>query len=257
DSQRPWPGKRGEGFELRTDAWGAIRAGKGLFISADEQSKAQGQVLEMQVALSQLHVANEQMQAISTDAQTANASVADINAQLAMLRQDLEQLKSAVLLMSAPKGISMTSGEHLQLAATENLIANAGKHADIGVVKNFFIGVGQTFSLFVRKLGIKLIANQGAVSVQAQNDLMELLARKVINITSTEEEIYITAKKKITLNAGGSYLTLDPYKIEQGTAGDYLIKCASFERTGAASQKTESTTLPVKAGDSQKRWRFS
>ncbi|MCW7549294.1 type VI secretion system tip protein VgrG [Photorhabdus sp. APURE] len=257
DSQRPHPDKRGEGFELRTDDWGAIRAGKGLFISADKQARAGGEVLAMEAALSQLNAASEQMQTISTDAQTANGSAADINAQLALLRQDIEQLKSAVVLMSAPQGISLTSGKHLQLAATENLIANAGKHADIGVVKNFFVGVGQAFSLFVRKLGIRLIANQGAISVQAQNGLMELLARNAINITSTEDEIHITAKKKITINAGGSYITLDPYKIEQGTSGDYLIKCVSFDRKGAASQKTESTTLPVKAEDPPKRWLFS
>ncbi|WP_387489253.1 type VI secretion system Vgr family protein [Photorhabdus sp. RM96S] len=257
DSQRPHPDKRGEGFELRTDDWGAIRAGKGLFISADKQTRAGGEVLAMEEALSRLNTASEQMQAISTDAQTANGSAADINAQLALLRQDIEQLKSAVVLMSAPQGISLTSGKHLQLAATENFIANAGKHADIGVVKNFFVGVGQAFSLFVRKLGIKLVANQGAVSVQAQNGLMELLARNAINITSTEDEIHITAKKKITINAGGSYITLDPYKIEQGTAGDYLIKCTSFDRKGAAGQKTELATLPVKAEDPPERWLFS
>ncbi|MGV7964006.1 type VI secretion system tip protein VgrG, partial [Photorhabdus tasmaniensis] len=38
DSQQPHPDKRGEGFELRTDDWGAIRAGKGMFISADKQA---------------------------------------------------------------------------------------------------------------------------------------------------------------------------------------------------------------------------
>jgi type VI secretion system secreted protein VgrG len=40
--------KRGEGFELRTDGRGAIRAGSGLFISADEQTKAHGQQLELE-----------------------------------------------------------------------------------------------------------------------------------------------------------------------------------------------------------------
>ncbi|MBV8043760.1 type VI secretion system tip protein VgrG, partial [Pluralibacter sp.] len=39
DSERQ---QRGEGFELRTDSWGAIRAQKGIFISADGQAKAQG-----------------------------------------------------------------------------------------------------------------------------------------------------------------------------------------------------------------------
>ena len=38
---------RGEGFELRTDSWGGIRAGKGIFITADSQTEAQGKVLDM------------------------------------------------------------------------------------------------------------------------------------------------------------------------------------------------------------------
>ncbi len=33
---------RGEGFELRTSGWGAIRGGKGLFLSADDQPSAKG-----------------------------------------------------------------------------------------------------------------------------------------------------------------------------------------------------------------------
>lgn len=254
DSQKQ---QRGEGFELRTDDWGAIRAGKGIFISADGQPKAGGKVLEMGAAIDLLNTAGEQMQAISNDAQKANAAPSDIQKQLNMLKQDLNELKTAVLLMSAPKGIALTSGEHLQLNANKNLIANAGTNADIGVVKNFFVGVGNRLSVFVRKMGIKIIANQGAISVQAQNDVMELLARKAISIVSTEDEIQITAQKKITLNAGGSYITLDPNKIESGTAGDYVVKCASFERVGAASEKVEPPTLPVKTEDPPQRYSFS
>ena len=254
DSQKQ---QRGEGFELRTDDWGAIRAGKGIFISADGQPKAGGKVLEMGAVIDLLNTAGEQMQAISNDAQKANAAPSDIQKQLNMLKQDLNELKRAVLLMSAPKGIALTSGEHLQLNANKNLIANAGTNADIGVVKNFFVGVGNRLSVFVRKMGIKIIANQGAISVQAQNDVMELLARKAISIVSTEDEIQITAQKKITLNAGGSYITLDPNKIESGTAGDYVVKCASFERVGAASEKVEPPTLPVKAEDPPQRYSFS
>jgi type VI secretion system secreted protein VgrG len=112
------------------------------------------------------------------------------------------------------------------------------------VVKRLFIGVGQGLSLFVRKLGIKLIANQGPVSIQTQNDTLELLARHALEITSTEDEIHITAKKKITLNAGGSYITLDPYRIESGTAGDYTIKSAHFEYSGPASMQATHPDYP-------------
>ncbi|AJJ02746.1 Rhs element Vgr family protein [Yersinia pseudotuberculosis] len=227
---------RGEGFELRTDSFGVLRAEKGLFITADGQAKAQGQVLEMQPAISLLKSAQEQMEAISADAQTATASPANLQVQISLLQRNLTELKQAVLLLSAPKGIALSSGEHLQLSASENLIATAGKNADVSVGKNFFIGVGNTLSVFVRKLGIKLIANQGAITVQAQNDLMELLARKAITITSTEDEIKITAKKKITLNAGGSYITLDENRIESGTAGEYLTKAGYYGRQEKAKQ---------------------
>ena len=236
--------KRGEGFELRTDGHGAIRAGKGLFISADEQAKAQGQVLEMSPALERLQQAGEQLRKLSVDAQAAKADPADVTAQLNLLRQDLEQLKASVLLLSAPQGIALTSGKHLQLAAQDNLMFNAGGEADIGVVKRLFMGVGQGFSLFVRKLGLKLIANQGPVSVQAQNNALELIARLGLDITSTEDEIRITAKKKINLNGGGSYLTLDAGGIESGTAGNHLVKAAHHEFKGPGEQALQMPPLP-------------
>ncbi|MBS8643961.1 type VI secretion system tip protein VgrG [Escherichia coli] len=157
--------QRGEGFELRTDLWGAVRAKKGIFISADTQDKAQGQVREMAPAMAILDGAQSQMKSLSTDAQTANADPADLSSQIALLQQSVKDLTQAAILLSAPKGVAIASGEHLQLAASKNLIANAGNHADIGVVKNMFIGVGQALSVFVRKAGIKLFANKGAISV--------------------------------------------------------------------------------------------
>ncbi|RYC18328.1 DUF2345 domain-containing protein, partial [Yersinia pseudotuberculosis] len=146
---------------------------------------------------------------------------------------------------------------HLQMSASENLIATAGKNTDISVAKNLFIGVGNTLSIFVRKLGMKLIANQGPITVQAQNDLMELLARKAITITSTENEIKITAKKRITLNAGGSYITLDENRIESGTAGEYITKAGHYERQEKASLKSIIPAFPIiEPGEHSLRFAF-
>jgi type VI secretion system secreted protein VgrG len=237
--------RRGEGFELRTDGRGAIRGGKGLFITADEQAGAQGQQLEMASAITHLQHAVEQLQGLSRDAQASQAEPAAVQTQLDLLEQNLEQLQSAVLLLSAPQGIALTSGKHVQLAAHDNLMLNAGGEADISVVKRMFIGVGQGLSLFVRKLGIKLIANQGPVTVQAQNDSLELMARHGLSITSTEDEIHIVAKKKIVLNAAGSYLTLEQGLIESGTAGDHVLKAANFRfKKGAATMAADHPGYP-------------
>ncbi|XGI80185.1 type VI secretion system Vgr family protein [Enterobacter hormaechei] len=249
--------KRGEGFELRTDSWGAIRAQKGMFISADGQTKAQGQVLEMQPAVSNLGDAREQMTSISDDAQKATANPADLQAQIKLLEQQLTDLKKSVLLLSAPDGMALTSGQHLQVSACQNLIASAGKNADVSVVKNLFIGVGNALSVFVRKLGIKLIANQGPVQVQAQNDLMALLARKEISIVSTEDEIKIIAKKKLTLNGGGSYITLDGNAIESATLGEYRTKAGHYGRKDKANNKEAVPALTPEQNTPSGKFTFS
>ncbi|WP_421673148.1 type VI secretion system Vgr family protein [Raoultella terrigena] len=241
--------QRGEGFELRTDSWGAIRAQKGIFISADGQAKAQGQVLEMGAAVSRLKAAREEMQVISGDAEASQASAAELQAQITLMEQKLNELKASVLHLTAPDGVAVTSGEHLQLSASRNLVATAGNNADISVVKKLFVGVGAQLSVFVRKLGMKLIANQGPVMVQAQNDMMELLARKGISIVSTEDEIQITAAKSITLNAGGSYITLDCGRIELATIGDYNTRAGRYGRKEAASDVKTIATPPGKVSD--------
>ena len=254
DSERQ---KRGEGFELRTDSWGAIRAQKGIFISADGQPKAQGKVLEMQAAAANLEDAREQMTAISGDAQKATATPADLQAQITLLEQQLMDLKKSVLLLSAPEGIALSSGQHLQISASQNLIATAGKNADVSVVKNLFIGVGNALSVFVRKMGIKLIANQGAVRIQAQNDLMDLIARGELSLTSTEDEIHITAKKKVTINGGGSYITLDENGIESATQGEYLTKVGYYGRKDKASEPKDFPNVAPETTEPASKFNFS
>ncbi|MNG62922.1 Phage-related baseplate assembly protein [compost metagenome] len=254
DSERQ---KRGEGFELRTDSWGAIRAQKGIFISADGQTKAQGQALEMQPAVSNLGNAREQMTAISGDAQKATANPADLQAQIKLLEQQLTDLKQSVLLLSAPEGMAMASGQHLQVSAGQNLIATAGKNADVSVVKNLFIGVGNALSVFVRKLGIKLIANQGPVQIQAQNDLMELVARGELSITSTEDEIHITANKRVVINGGGSYINLDANGIESATLGEYRTKAGFYGRKEKANNPEQFPSVAPETTEPTNTFGFS
>ncbi len=211
----------------------------------------------MEPAVSSLNAAREQMTSISGDAQKATANPADLQAQITLLEQQLTELKKSVLLLSAPEGVALTSGEHLQVSAGQNLIATAGKNADVSVVKNLFIGVGSALSVFVRKMGIKLIANQGPVQVQAQNDLMEMLARKEISIVSTEDEIRIIAKKRLTLNSGGSYITLDANGIESATQGEYRTKAGHYGRKDKASEPKDFPNVAPETTEPSSNFSFS
>lgn len=200
--------QRGEGFELRTDMWGAVRAKKGIFISADAQDKAQGQVLDMTDALAQLREAQSLVEALCSATEVAKAELADLQTQKVMMSEALEELKKSAMLLSAPEGIAQVTPKSLQLSAGENIISTSGKNSDFSVLKKFTVAAGETVSLFAQKLGIKIFAGKGKVEIQAQGDEMLLDALKDIRISSSEGRILISAKNEIILTSGGGYIRI-------------------------------------------------
>lgn len=227
--------QRGEGFELRTDSWGAIRAQKGLFISADGQAKAQGQVLEMQAAMSQLQLALNQAEALSGAVETAKAELADIQAQKMLLQQTLTDLKQSALLLSAPEGIAQSTPKSVQLSAGENVISTSGKHTDFSALKRFTVAAGERVSLFAQKLGIKMFASQGKVEIQAQGDEMTLDALKDIRISSSEGRLVISAKQEIILTSGGGYIRIADGVVECAAPDKIIQRAAVWQKFGGQS----------------------
>lgn len=238
--------QRGEGLELRTDDFGAVRAAKGLLMSAYEQSKASGDVTDSDTALDQIARLNQQLESLSDAAKQADALVADIHAQIGMYESRLKPLNEIVLLV-APQGIALASGEHLQLTADQNIMMSSGKNMDIGVWKRLTLQVGEKLGIYALKGGLSFKVNQGKIDIQAQNDAMRLDAKGTIKLTSTDDEVIFAAKKKITLNAGGSYLTLQEGKVEYGTNGEYkrLTKHHGLQNKGAIVPTLLSPASPV------------
>ncbi|WP_404685117.1 DUF2345 domain-containing protein [Raoultella terrigena] len=242
--------QRGEGFELRTDSWGAIRAQKGIFISADGQAKAQGEVLEMGAALSQLQQALNQAEALSSAVETAKAELADIQTQKELLQQTITDLKKSALLISAPAGIAQTTPESLQLSAGENVISTSGKHTDFSALKRFTVAAGERVSLFAQKLGIKIFASKGKVEIQAQGDEMTLDALKDIRISSSEGKLVISAKQEIILTSGGGYIRIADGVVECAAPDKIVQRAAVWQKFGGqsmsqAAQSWENTDFAI------------
>ncbi|ENR9169110.1 type VI secretion system tip protein VgrG [Salmonella enterica] len=229
---------RGRGAELRTDEWGTLRAGKGLFVSADAQAKAQGEVLDMSAALKEIDRLNQQLQQLEIAAEQAQALKADVDSQIAMFEQRLKPLQEA-LLLSAPEGMALTSGEHLQMTATKNVAINAGGDFSAGVMGNMTALTGEKLGVFARTGQLSLNVSEGPVEVQAQNANMRLFAEKKLTMSSASD-ISFAGKKRITLIGGGSYLRLEAGKVEYGTTASYLRRVKRTMAAGAAS-------IPVKA----------
>lgn len=242
--------QRGEGFELRTDNWGAIRAQKGIFISADGQAKAQGQVLEMQAAMSQLEQARSLAETLRSAAEAARAELADVQTQKTLLSDALTDLKKAALLVSAPEGIAQVTGKSLQLSAGDNIISTSGGHTDFSALKRFTVAAGERVSLFAQKLGIKMFAGKGKVEIQAQGDEMTLDALKDIRISSSEGKLIISAKQEIVLTSGGGYIRIADGTVECAAPDKIIERGAVWQKYGGQSfsqavQKWESSEFEM------------
>ncbi|TXW33525.1 type VI secretion system Vgr family protein [Enterobacter hormaechei] len=237
--------QRGEGFELRTDSWGAIRAQKGLFISADGQAKAQGLQREMQAALKELDAAREVTSGLRHAAQAAQAELADLEKQTTFMNQTLSDLKQQALLLSAPSGIAQVTPASVQVSAGENLIVTAGQHADISIAKKLTLAVGDILSLFAHKLGIKMYASEGKVDIQAQSDALNLFAKEKLSVASSDNSVVISAKKEILLVCGGTFIRLSDAGGEVGTGKNVTLKCIAVQQQSAA---TLNSTLSLPSG---------
>ncbi|MCV2535722.1 type VI secretion system tip protein VgrG [Enterobacter wuhouensis] len=236
--------RRGTGAELRTDEYGAIRAGKGLFVSADAQAKAQGDTLDMSAALKEIDRLNQQLQQLEIAAEQAQALKADVDSQIRMFEQRLKPLNEA-LLMSAPEGMALTSGEHLQIDASKNVAINAGGDISTGVMGNMTALAGDRLGLFASSGQLSLKSGEGPIDVQAQNASMRLFAEKKMTLSS-ESDISFAGKKRITLIGGGSYLRLEAGKVEYGTTATYMRK---VKRTMSAGENIIDIDFPSVAGE--------
>ena len=198
---------RGEGFEVRTDHWGALRAGKGLLLSAHAQPGAGGAQRDMDAAIQHLEAANRLSDSLGQAAAQAQAEPVNLQAQVDLLKQQLADLQQAVLLASAPAGIALSAGDSLHAAAGQDISLTAQQRVNVSAKRSFIANVGEAISLFAAKAGLKLYANQGKVDIQAQGDELLLSSQKDTQIRSLKK-ISLAAQEEIVLTVGGNALRI-------------------------------------------------
>lgn len=200
---------RGEGFELRTDSWGAIRAQKGIFISADGQAQAQGQVLAMEPAVSLLKGAVNQVTEWGSITQTHHNVIPDTGP-LSALTTGASDLKQPTLLMSAPQGIAAVTPETTLLHSGNGLYLQSLGEVNITTAQRCSLNASQAISLLAQQEGMRLVSAKGPLQVESHGDILSLTALKDITVQSTQGHLQLTAKNGITLGCGGAYICLTP-----------------------------------------------
>jgi type VI secretion system secreted protein VgrG len=235
---------RGEGFELRTDGWGVIRAAKGMYISTDARSQAEEHHKDLREAQKNLEIAATQQANHSELAEVHNAR--DYGSEVKPLIQSLKQqvhqvrgtgvvhkeLTDPHLIISSPAGIALTTPENTHIHGGENVALTAERQVAVSTGRGFMVTALKKISLFAHKLGIKIFAASGKVEIQSQSDDLEIIADKILKIISAKAKVHISSPKEILLTAGGSFLKIDAAGVESGTQGEFIAHAGRHNFVG-------------------------
>ncbi|ODQ35953.1 Rhs element Vgr protein, partial [Burkholderia ubonensis] len=225
----------GSGFDLRSDAYGAVRASQGLYVTTHPKApnsqpldvkEAQQQLVNAESLVEALSGVSEQHQAESlkdahdtlrafTDAtQDSVAGSASGGRTAGGGTGNANAFKEPVMLFGSPSGIGMSTQQSVHVAANDHVNIASGRSVHVAAGKSLLASIGQKLSLFVQNAGIKLFAGKGKVEIQAQSDSIEVTAQKTVKVLSATEKVEIAADQGILLTSGGGYIRIAGGNIE-------------------------------------------
>lgn len=273
---------RGLGWELHTQAWGAVRAGAGLHLSTwartGGSTHAQGQPLDTREAQHQLRAHATWARALGEHAQRHQAAPSAEPAAQQAWQATLDSLQAQAsgphgegpvpasqrpeLLLSAAGGISSVTPAHTVVAVGAHATFSAGDAAELLAQRHQAWAVTDGIELFTQGqaegaaapgspeplCGIRLHAATGEVRAQAHSDALTLRAHQGIDLQSTTAAITLTASQRMVLNGGGSYLLIDGGNIELGTLGPVHIGASQKVLTGGALARHDGLRWPEPCG---------
>ncbi|EHU1903989.1 DUF2345 domain-containing protein, partial [Acinetobacter baumannii] len=152
--------------------------------------------------------------------------------------------KQALMILTAPNSIALASNEDIHLSADGQLNQTAGDSINLSTQKNLIAHAQNKISLFAAQQGARLYAGKGKVEIQAQGDGADLIARKAVQVISTEDKIEATAAKEIVLTAGGSQVKITGSGIFMTTSGKFEVKAGQHVFMGGGSVNSSLPYLP-------------
>ena len=244
---------RGEGAELRTDQAAAIRAAQGILLSTDARLHASGKQLDRQELIGLMQVVESLHQRLSELSSTHQAENTDLT-HLTQLKQRVEDWEKGsntrkeagggkpLIAVSSPAGIVLGSQDSIALAAQTQIDVVSGQSTQISTGQKFLVRAAEQISLFVHKLGMKLIAASGKIEIQAHNDNIEITSAKKLTLTALEE-IVLNAPK-ITINTQGAGMSMGGGQITTKTTGTHTAHAGQHTVTGPAAPNFTLPNMP-------------
>jgi type VI secretion system secreted protein VgrG len=233
--------QRGAGFELRTDEWGAIRAGKGVYVTSYKREGNQGvkkasldgdeTVMLLKTGLSvseRLSKRSDSHRAGKLDG--VNSLNLFVNYTVTQTDDNLSFTQPSMVL-SSPKGIAMVTPDSIYQFAEQNILLTSKHDTNIAANNSVHVSATKDYSVFAKE-NIQLFSGEAKVQLQAHNGDIEVIADKSLQIVSNDDKININAKKEITIACGGAYIRIADGNIELYAPGTIKHGAQAFPYSG-------------------------
>ncbi|WP_341248265.1 type VI secretion system Vgr family protein [Cupriavidus pauculus] len=261
---------RGNGAELRSDAWAVVRAGEGMLLSTTAQPRAAGAALDVSEALGQLKAAQQTARRLSDAARAQAALPLAANEHFDALQKAIDPTQDGkyrdtvngqkaakpdgapvdrfavpLLVTEAPTAIAMTTPMTTTVYAGRHLHCTTQSDWHLASDSVTAIAAAQGVSLFAQRQDLQAVAANGPFSLQAHADAMEILADKQVSVTSSNDSVEILAQQKVVLHGGSSIITLDGGQITFETQGLLDVKGAGHPFSGGGGRAAALPALPT------------
>lgn len=248
---------RGQGFELRTDGHGAVRAKDGLILTTEARPNAQSHLTDLSETAARLTQAQGQHEQLADLARQHQAQeeadqgrvASDVKAQNEGVRGQAKEggfseLQEPHLVLASPAGIASTTAGSTHQQSAQHHAVTSGGHTSVSVGGSLLASVKGAVRWFAYKAGIRLTSARADMEIQALKTSVNLLAK--LDITHTAHRIALTAQQEVVVNGGGSYTRWHAGGVESGTGGSWVAHAASHAMDGPANAPARLEVPPVK-----------
>lgn len=253
---------RGQGFELRTDGWQVQRAAKGMLLSASARAGATSTQLDASEVAAQLKAASDTAQRLSDAANQSEADALGQSGQVGAFHdlihpeappadgsgtpeRPLKSFAASALLAETPSSLVFATPASTTLFAGEQLLVVSQSDTHLTAQHTASLVSGEASSFYTHAGGIKAIAANAPLSIQAHDGPLEVLADQNVTITSSNDEIHVLANEKIVLQAGQSAITLEGANITFACPGKFTVKGGQNVLAGGAGGVANLGALPA------------
>lgn len=247
-------GVRGRGAELRSDAYGAARAGSGLLVSswklghngatrdvAGDNAAGLTQIRQAAASAASLHLAaaTHRTVGLASHAGSVKAGASLLDSSSAPFQAMSNAVASppkggtagsdpSLIVASANGVLGIGTGQSLQLSNGETATLACMQDAQLASGSGLRLHAGQAIGALAgatdADAGLRLIAAGGEIGIQAQAETLAVQARGEVEVVSASAHIDWAAAQRIVLStAGGASLTIDGGNISVQCPGKLTV----------------------------------